>query len=102
MKEKSVNIPLFEANPGDVRLAQKLIKESKLHNNLHVAKDGDEAMAFLRQEGDRAGKPWPALSLFDINLPKKDGRVVGIGERITTSPEDSETDINKVSFVIDK
>ena len=80
------------------------MKESKLHNNLHVAKDGEEAMAFLQQEGDCAGKPRPALSLFDLNLPKKDGRVAGIGERITTSPEDSATDINKVSFVtvIDK
>ncbi len=73
---KPVEILLIEDNPGDVRLTQELIKESKLHNNLHVATDGEEAMAFLRQEGDCTGKPRPDLILLDLNLPKKDGREV--------------------------
>ena len=73
---KPVEILLIEDNPSDMRLTQELIKESKLHNNLHVATDGEEAMAFLRQEGHCAGKPRPDLILLDINLPKKDGREV--------------------------
>ena len=41
-----------------------------------MASDGVEAMAFLRQHGDRANSPRPDLILLDLNLPKMDGREV--------------------------
>jgi CheY-like chemotaxis protein len=47
-----------------------------LWNRLSVAKDGVEAMAYLRQEGTFAKAPRPDLILLDLNLPKKDGREV--------------------------
>ena len=71
-----VDILLVEDNPGDARLAIEALKESKVSNTLHWAKDGEEAMAFLRQEGEHADKPRPDLVLLDLNLPKKDGREV--------------------------
>lgn len=71
-----IDILLVEDNPGDVRLTTEALKEDKLHNNLHVVKDGIEAMAFLRQEGEYADKPRPDLILLDLNLPKKTGREV--------------------------
>ena len=71
-----VDILLVEDNPGDARLAMEALKESKVSNTLHWAKDGEEAMAFLRREGEYAGKPRPGLVLLDLNLPKKDGREV--------------------------
>ena len=43
---------------------------------LHVAKDGVEAMAFLRHGASRAHAPRPDLILLDLNLPKMDGRDV--------------------------
>jgi CheY-like chemotaxis protein len=71
---KPVEILLVEDNPGDVRLTQEALKEGKVRNNLHVAGDGVEAMAFLQREGKYAGAPHPDLILLDLNLPKKDGR----------------------------
>jgi CheY-like chemotaxis protein len=65
-----------EDNPGDVRLTVEALKDAKVHNNLHVAKDGVEAMSFLRREGAHAGAPRPDLILLDLNLPRKDGREV--------------------------
>jgi len=44
--------------------------------NLHIARDGMEAMAFLRREGDNVHAPRPNLILLDLNLPKRDGRQV--------------------------
>ena len=73
---KPVEILMVEDNPGDIRLTMEAIRESKLHNNLHVVKDGIEALAYLRQEGDYADLPRPDLILLDLNLPKKDGREV--------------------------
>jgi chemotaxis family two-component system response regulator Rcp1 len=69
-----VEILLVEDNPGDVRLTQEALKESKVTNNLSVAEDGVEALAFLKQEGKYADAPRPDLLLLDLNLPKKDGR----------------------------
>jgi chemotaxis family two-component system response regulator Rcp1 len=73
---RSVEILLVEDNPGDVRLTQEALKDNKLHNNLHVVKDGVEALAFLRREGQYSGCPRPDLILLDLNLPRKDGREV--------------------------
>ena len=69
-----VEILLVEDNPGDVRLTQEALKESKVTNNLSVAEDGVEALAFLKREGKYADAPRPDLLLLDLNLPKKDGR----------------------------
>ena len=71
-----VEILLVEDNPGDVRLTREALREGKVYNNLHWAKDGVEALEFLRQEGKYAAAPRPDIILLDLNLPKKDGREV--------------------------
>lgn len=73
---RPVEILLVEDNPGDMRLTQEALKEGKVYNNLHWAKDGVEALEFLRREGARATAPRPDIILLDLNLPKKDGREV--------------------------
>jgi two-component system, chemotaxis family, response regulator Rcp1 len=73
---RQIDILLVEDNPGDVRLTLELLRESKVRNNLHVARDGVEAMAFLRREGQYANETRPDLLLLDLNLPRKDGRQV--------------------------
>ena len=73
---KPVEILLVEDSPGDVRLTMEALKEAKVLNNLSVAADGIEAMAFLRREGAFAQAPRPDVILLDLNLPKKDGREV--------------------------
>jgi CheY-like chemotaxis protein len=71
-----IEILLVEDNPGDARLAQEALKDSKILNNVNVVDDGVEAMAFLHRQGPYAKSPRPDLVLLDLNLPKKDGREV--------------------------
>jgi len=73
---RPIEILLVEDNPGDVRLTVEALRESKVRNNLHVARDGVEALSFLRREGVHAEAIRPDLILLDLNLPRKDGREV--------------------------
>jgi len=71
-----IHVLLVEDSPGDIRLTQEALKDAKMHINLHVARDGQQAMSFLMRQGEYANGPRPDLILLDLNLPKKDGREV--------------------------
>lgn len=66
-------ILLVEDNPGDIRLTREAIHEGNIVCDLHVAVDGEEALAFLRKEAKFANVPTPDLVLLDLNLPKING-----------------------------
>ena len=71
-----MEILLVEDNPGDVRLTEEILKESRVKNHLHVASDGEEALDFLHKKGKYADVPRPDFILLDLNLPKKSGHEV--------------------------
>lgn len=73
---RPIEILLVEDNPGDVRLTREALRGGKVQSTLHVAADGVEALAFLRQEGAHRGAPRPDIILLDLNLPRKNGREV--------------------------
>jgi two-component system, chemotaxis family, response regulator Rcp1 len=80
-QEKTVPEPiqvlLVEDSPGDVRLTKEAFREVNPSVQLHVANDGVEAMAFLKNHGTaKALNPRPDFILLDLNLPKMDGREV--------------------------
>ena len=71
-----VQILLVEDSPEDAILAQEALRDAEVACELHVVRDGEAAMAFVRQEGEFADAPRPHLVLLDLNLPRKDGREV--------------------------
>lgn len=73
---RTAEILLVEDNPADIRLTQEVFDEIGVPHRLHVARDGEEALAMLRRQGEHAGVPEPDLVLLDLNLPRKDGREV--------------------------
>ncbi|MEW6493334.1 MAG: response regulator [Cyanobacteriota bacterium] len=73
---KNKIIFLIEDNRGDIRLIQEALKSTAVQCEVVVARDGMEAMAYLRQDGEYADAVRPDLILLDLNLPKKDGREV--------------------------
>lgn len=75
MNEK-IKILLIEDNPADADLTKENLEHSKILHELFIAKDGVEAMDFLRREAGFADRPRPDLIFLDLNLPRKDGRAV--------------------------
>lgn len=73
---RNKTIFLIEDNRGDIRLIQEALKSTAVQCDVVVARDGMEAMAYLRQDGEYADAVRPDLILLDLNLPKKDGREV--------------------------
>ncbi len=69
-------ILLVEDNPADVLLTQEAFAESKIRHHLWCVPDGEEAIQFLRHQGNFADVPRPDVVLLDLNLPKKDGREI--------------------------
>lgn len=74
--KRPIEILLVEDSAADARLTAEALKQSKIINNLHVARDGAQAMSFLRREEDNADAPTPDLILLDLNMPRMDGREV--------------------------
>lgn len=102
---RAAEILLIEDNLGDVLLTKEAFREAHFKYNLHIAKDGAEALQMLEQQGRFNKTPKPDLILLDLNLPKIDGREVleKIKSNVTLkdipvivlSGSDAESDITK-------
>jgi two-component system response regulator len=77
-KEKEI-ILLVEDNPDDVDLTLRAFKKNNISNKVIVAKDGVEALDYLRGTGMYAGrdvKELPVVVMLDLKLPKISGMEV--------------------------
>ena len=71
-----IEVLLVEDDPGDVLMTREALADHKVRNRLSVVSDGEEALAYLRREGQFADAVRPDLVLLDLNLPRRDGREV--------------------------
>ena len=71
MTQSACAILLIEDNPMDVDLTRRAFARHKLVNPLQVARDGEEALAYLARW--EMGEPLPLVVLLDLKLPKVDG-----------------------------
>jgi CheY-like chemotaxis protein len=67
---------LVEDNADDVMLIRRAFQKSRVLNPVHIARTGEEALAYLSGEGryrNRTEFPLPALVLLDLKMPGMDG-----------------------------
>ncbi len=82
-----VEILLVEDNEKDIELALYALRSENLVNQIHVARDGEEALQFLAQrEAELASNQsvLPKVILLDLKLPKVDG--IQVLRQIKSSP----------------
>ena len=73
---KPIEVLLVEDDPGDVLMTREAFQDYKIANNLTVVSNGEDALHYLRKEGEFSGVPAPELVLLDLNIPRRDGREV--------------------------
>ena len=69
-------ILLVEDNRDDVLLTIRALEKANIVNHVDVAKDGIEALEYLRGEGkfrDRDTAEQPAIILLDLKMPRMGG-----------------------------
>jgi len=68
-------ILVVEDNPKDLELTLAALAKCQLANEIHVARDGPEALDYLFRRGDHRDRQVadPAVVLLDLKLPKLDG-----------------------------
>lgn len=71
-QERAYDLLLVEDDLGDAGLVKIALRRGQFDVRLHHVKDGDDALAFLR---DRES-PRPHLVLLDLNLPGRSGHEV--------------------------
>lgn len=73
MNGTPVEILLVEDNLNDIKLTFHALKANRLTNEIHVARDGAEALEFLHGDDSNARTIRPRLILLDLKLPLVDG-----------------------------
>jgi CheY-like chemotaxis protein len=74
--DQKPTVLLAEDEPADVFLIERAVRKMQFPVSLQVAKNGEEAIAYLsgeREFSNRERFPIPALLLLDIKMPRKTG-----------------------------
>ncbi len=76
MKEHWPAILYVENDPNDVMLVRVAVEKLRLPLLLIVARNGEQAQAYLEGKGDYTNRndfPWPDLVLMDLKMPRRSG-----------------------------
>ena len=68
-----IEILLVEDTPADVMLTREAFEEAQFPHRLHHARDGVEALMFLRREDRFVQAVRPDVILMDLNMPRMSG-----------------------------
>jgi CheY-like chemotaxis protein len=69
----TVNLLLVDDDEVDVQGLKRAFAKSRIGNPITVARDGIEALEFLRGQNGKPKLPKPVLIMLDLNMPRMNG-----------------------------
>ncbi len=87
-----IDVLLIEDNEGDILLIHEALEEVDFNLNLHVIKNGREALDYINQKASVSTFPLPNLIIMDINLPFLNG--FEILSKLKTNPLTQKIPVN--------
>ena len=75
-RNNELDVLIIENDPAAARLTQEAFREAGLMKHVKSLPDGDQALAYLRHEGEHKSSPHPDVIFLDLHLPKKSGLTV--------------------------
>jgi two-component system, chemotaxis family, response regulator Rcp1 len=82
---KQIEILVVQGNPADTRLTLEAFREAGLTSGLRSVRDGEDALMYVRGEGQYKDVPIPDLIFLDLSLPKISG--LDVLKAIKSTPE---------------
>jgi CheY-like chemotaxis protein len=79
MKAMPITILMADDDADDRQLTREALEDARLINDIRFVEHGEELLDYLHRRGKYAPPaeaPRPGLILLDLNMPRKDGRVV--------------------------
>jgi len=76
MDDSNYTILLVDDDENDVLLTRMAFEKNGIHNTIHWARDGVEAIAYLNGEGEFSNRqmyPFPEVLLLDLKMPRMTG-----------------------------
>jgi CheY-like chemotaxis protein len=68
-----LEVLVVQSNPADTLLTVEAFKASGLTNGLHCATDGEDALQYVRREGQYSNVRIPDLIFLDLSQPRVSG-----------------------------
>jgi two-component system, chemotaxis family, response regulator Rcp1 len=87
-------IAVVEDNAADVYLLRVMLQQAHVPCVIDHLADGDEAVAFLLQQGRHQHAPRPDLIVLDLNLPKLRG------DQVLRTIREAQPDLQQVPVVV--
>ncbi len=75
-EKRPYQILLAEDSAADVGIVRIALRDQGLDHVLHVARDGEEAISFIKKADNDRKAPGPDLLLLDMHLPKYNGEEI--------------------------
>ena len=88
-----IEVLMVEDNLGDVVLFREALIKAGVNYQINVAKDGVDALEYLRGLGKYTHPTRPDLILLDLKLPRKNGREVMDDLRL-------DSDLNTILLIV--
>ena len=73
MSAKPLEFLVVDDDPSHSELLRRAFESFSLSHNIHIVRDGIEALSFLKNESPYEESPRPDVVILDLNMPRKNG-----------------------------